>query len=178
MNAPPVTLTLEFQDDTTWIRSMPGAELSIELSLPIGVGTLGRNLLRHAPPRPLEIEQAIEMVEEAVMPARVRLPASIRLTSADQLLCGLASDESLGGAKAAREQSFTPTQRPISAEDSTWLSIDAIEALFNRLVARSEGRPEAQDRLPVDGEHAARLIMVRELLHHWGLNGLNVAQCV
>lgn len=187
MNAQPVTLMLEFQDDVTWVRSMPGLELSIELSMPVGVGTLARNVLRHAPPSPLEIEQAIELVEDAVMPARVRLPAALQLFSADQLLYGLAS-ESLGeGPKAALDQSLKSTHRTIATpglmglnlsgpwSSSIWLSIDAVEALFNRLIARSEGRPEVQDHLPVDSEYSARLIMVRELLHHWGLNGLNSA---
>ncbi|WP_354444613.1 hypothetical protein [Ottowia thiooxydans] len=175
MNAQPITLSLEFQDEVTWVRSMPGLELSIELSMPVGVGALARNVLRHAPPSPLEIEQAIELVEEAVMPARVRLPAALQLFSADQLLYGLASEFLGEGHRtiAAQHPSGLNLSGPWGSP--IWLSMDAVEALFNRLIARSEGRPEAQDRLPVDSAHSARLIMVRELLHHWALSGLNSA---
>ena len=58
--------------------------------------------------------------------------------------------------------------------ESVWLSTDAAEHLFNRLVARAEGRPASQDAIPVDPASAARLIAVREMLHHWGLGGVGL----
>ena len=53
-------------------------------------------------------------------------------------------------------------------------NIVIVEQLFNRLVARAQGRPASQDPLPVDGPSAARLVIVRELLHHWRLDGLRL----
>ena len=61
-----------------------------------------------------------------------------------------------------------------AADAPVWLDTDAVERLFNRLVARAEGRPASQDALPVDGPSAARLLIVRELLHHWSLDGLRL----
>ena len=55
-----------------------------------------------------------------------------------------------------------------------WLGIDAVEQLFSRLAARAAGRPAAQDALPVDGASAARLVILRELLHHGALSGLQL----
>ncbi len=153
-----VWLTLRFQELATLIQSAPGADLTVNLSLPLSPDALARELLRHAPPSPLEIEHAIERVEDAVMPARARLPAALRLQTGDARLRALVGDV----AGAAR------------ADAPVWLDIDAVEQLFNRLVARAQGRPASQDPLPVDGPSAARLVIVRELLHHWRLDGLRL----
>ena len=149
--------TLRFQELVTQVQSAPKADLTVNLSLPLSADALARDLLRHAPPSPLEIERAIERVEDAVMPARARLPAALRLQTSDARLRAL-----VGAAGAAR------------ADAPVWLDIDTVEQLFNRLVARAQGRPASQDPLPVDGPSAARLVIVRELLHHWRLDGLRL----
>lgn len=153
-----VWLTLRFQELFALIQSAPGADLTVNLSLPLSADALARELLRHAPPSPLEIERAIERVEDAVMPARARLPAALRLQTGDARLRALVA----AAAGAAR------------ADAPVWLDVDAVEQLFNRLVARAQGRPASQDSLPVDGPSAARLVIVRELLHHWRLDGLRL----
>lgn len=152
-----VWLTLRFQELVTQVQSAPEADLTVDLSLPVSADALARDLLRHAPPSPLEIERAIERVEDAVMPARARLPAALRLQTSDARLRAL-----VGAAGAAR------------ADAPVWLDIDTVEQIFNRLVARAQGRPASQDPLPVDGPSAARLVIVRELLHHWRLDGLRL----
>ena len=149
--------TLRFQELVTQVQSAPEADLAVDLSLPVSADALARDLLRHAPPSPLEIERAIERVEDAVMPARARLPAALRLQTSDARLRAL-----VGAAGAAR------------ADAPVWLDIDTVEQIFNRLVARAQGRPASQDPLPVDGPSAARLVIVRELLHHWRLDGLRL----
>lgn len=150
-------LTLQFQELSTPIHSAPQADLAVNLALPIGADALARDVLRHTPPRPLDIEQAIELIEDAVMPARAQLPEVFTLQTDDALLWAMATGDA-----------ESPQTEPI------WLSVDAIEQLFNRLVARAEGRPAAQDALPVDPASAARLIALREMLHHWGLDGVQL----
>ena len=157
MNADGVALMLRFQELVTQMQSAPEADLAVDLSLPVSADALARDLLRHAPPSPLEIERAIERVEDAVMPARARLPAALRLQTSDARLRAM-----VGAAGAAR------------ADAPVWLDIDTVEQIFNRLVARAQGRPASQDPLPVDGPSAARLVIVRELLHHWRLDGLRL----
>ena len=152
-----VWLTLRFQELVAQVQSAPEADLAVDLSLPLSADALARELLRHAPPSPLEIERAIERVEDAVMPARARLPAALRLQTSDARLRAR-----VGAAGAAR------------ADAPDWLDIDTVEQIFNRLVARAQGRPASQDPLPVDGPSAARLVIVRELLHHWRLDGLRL----
>ncbi len=126
-----------------------------QLSLPVGTRLVADRHFLHALPTPQELELAIEMIEDAVMPARAQLPAGMRLASADPALRVLARH-------AGR------------AADARWLELDAVEQLFNRLVARAAGRPASRDALPVDGESAARLLILREALHHWGLDGISL----
>ncbi|WP_051236679.1 hypothetical protein [Ottowia thiooxydans] len=168
VDAAVLQLQLQFEDLLTWVRSAPGADLQVVLSLPVGAGALARDVLRHVPPHPLEIEQAIEVVEDAVMPLRAQLPASLQLVCADPLLRGLAA-AALGGRGESVTDELNVAELPSAP---IWWDVEAVEQVFNRLVARSEGRPAAQDNLSVDGASAARLVIVREMLHHWGLNGL------
>ncbi len=174
MNARFVPFLLQFEEQITQVQSaisksdsLLGADVAVRLSLPVGAGALARDVLRHTPPRPLEIEHAIEVVEEAIMPARAQLPGVFQLFSADPLLCALAAE--VPGAPEVMRQS-----RAGLPDEARWLGMDAVEKLFSRLVARTEGRPASQDELPVDGASAARLVIVREILHHWGLDGLYV----
>lgn len=158
MTAAGVPLMLRFEELVAHIQSAPEADLAVNLTLPLGAGTLARDVLRHTPPSALEIEQAIEAVEDAVMPARAQLPAAFQLQTDDARLRAMVAAD---GAPAS------PAEAPV------WLGTEAVEQLFSRLVARAQGRPAAQDpQLPVDGASAARLVAVREMLHHWGLDGI------
>ncbi len=118
--------------------------------MPIGTATLR---LHGDPPTPLQIEHAIESVEDVVMNVRAHLGAAARLATRDAALHALARHADAAGG---------------------WLGIDAVEQLFSRLAARAAGRPAAQDALPVDGASAARLVILRELLHHGALSGLQL----
>lgn len=162
MNGMQTPLVLKFGDAETRVQSLPRSNVAVQLDLAVGVGALAADVLRHTPPRPLEIERAIEIVEEAIMPVRAQLPEAFQLICADPQL------RSLSG----QEHSAQDGDSDVSNATARWLSIDAVEHLFNRLVARAEGRPASQDTLAVDGASAARLVMVREILHHWHLLGL------
>jgi hypothetical protein len=52
------------------------------------------------------------------------------------------------------------------------LDIQAVEGLFGRLAAVSYGSPAAQQGLPMDAEFAARLLILREVLHHLRFEGV------
>jgi hypothetical protein len=41
-----------------------------------------------------------------------------------------------------------------------------VERVFNRLAAVAQGRPAAHEGLPEDPAFAARLLVLRELMHH------------
>lgn len=105
-----------------------------------------REYFRHSPPSPVELEQAIQDVEDTLQPAYATLGTG-RLVADSPDLHGL--PEFLG-----------------LKEASAPLPRDALESAFSRLAALSEGRPLSQDPLPADPLFAATLLILRELMHH------------
>jgi hypothetical protein len=118
------------------------------VTLPVGVGDLARDVLRHDPPTPAELERGIELVEDAL--AAARLPKADRGTfmisdTGARALPGLGTPEAL-------------------------LPLDAVEALFQRLASRALGTPVAVAELPEGREIAAVLLLLRECMHHLGFD--------
>ncbi|KAF7597976.1 MAG: hypothetical protein CGU28_15475 [Candidatus Dactylopiibacterium carminicum] len=113
------------------------------LHLPLGTTAVITDFLRHVPPHPVELENAIQQIEDDLQPA-VRRFAGHTLVTHDAWFAELAS--------------LTSSNASISRE--------ALEILFGKLAARAEGRPTSQDRLPEDAHFAARLLVLRELMHH------------
>ncbi|MGD9773300.1 hypothetical protein [Diaphorobacter sp.] len=153
---------LQINAQSTLVLPEPGSmDAPGGLTLPVGTEQLAARWLRGNPPTLLQIEQAIEVIEDAVMPARARLPAALQLATRDPHAHALRTLTTGPGAAEAA-----------GAVAGDWLGIAAVEQLFDRLAARAAGRPAAHDALPVDGASAARLLILRELLHHWGLPGV------
>lgn len=127
---------------------------SVVLTLALGSQKTARQFFRHALPTPLELETAIAWVEDEVYAAHIRhrpwVPegAVVMPWSTDASLHGIAT---LAGME----------QGPVGT-----LSLDAMEHLFHRFAAVSEGRPASQEGLPVDAAFAATLLVLRELMHH------------
>lgn len=124
--------------------------------LPLGPGSdaLAAQHFHHTPPTPLEMEQAIVTVEDAMAPLRAQLPAAARLVSAD---AGIGAMARLAGLAPAASADF---------------SRQAIERTFGRLAAVVEGQPAAHAGLPTDPAFAARLLILRELMHHLDFAGI------
>ena len=114
----------------------------------LGVDAVVRACFRHAPPSPLELEHAIELTEEVVMPLANQFGGTMNLVlqgrGAQLIAQGLATGLTV----------------------QTALTLDAVEALFNRLVAVSEGRPSTQEVLPSDAHFFAAMLVLREVMHH------------
>lgn len=108
--------------------------------------------------RALAIEQAIADVEDQVMPLGRQLPPEAHLVTRD---AGVAEIAALAGVSGPRPMR---------------LSVDAVEQVFNRWVAIAAGRPVTQDRLSDSGTFAARLLMLREILHHWPFTEILVVE--
>lgn len=127
-------------------------------ALPLFAGPLVATL-RSDPPSPLALEQAIEQVEDAIMPAHALTTGATRLVFTDAALHALVAAS--GGTAAAAAPEVT-------------LARDEVERLFDRLAARAQGRPATQDPLATDPASSAALLLAREALHHWGLGVLTV----
>lgn len=118
--------------------------------LPVGTQVVdGRGPLRHDPPTALEIERAIEQVEDVVMPLLRQLPPGTQLHTSDaaaRVLLGLARERQAGSPES--------------------LSLDDVEQVFNALAALAQGRPLASSGWPPHPGLAAYLVILREVLHH------------
>lgn len=115
-------------------------------------------LLMHDPPTPVELELAIEGIEDAVMPL------------ARQIAAGSVLFVDPGSAEAR--------WRALAAEsaDKRQLSINQVEALFNSLPAVAEGRPTSSSDMPGATAFAWQLLLVREAMHHWGFTVVRFAR--
>jgi len=132
-------------------------------ALPIGSASLARRCLRHNPPDDADVEAAIATVEDTVMPLVRMWPAPSAQTS---LLCTAPEMESLLQQLAA----------PADVTEATAVLLlyptDAVENWFNRYADTVMGGPLRG--LALSQGQIALLIMVRECLHHWGMQTLAV----
>jgi exopolyphosphatase/pppGpp-phosphohydrolase len=117
------------------------------VTLPLGVGDLARDVLRHDPPTPAELERAIDVVEDALSASRLPKASRGTLTTSAALLA-------LPG---------------LGTQDAA-LRLDGVEALFQRLASRALGTPVSADELPQGREMAAALLVLRECMHHLGFD--------
>lgn len=129
-----------------------GEQAALTLELPLGTLSLPERLWRHDPPRPAELEVAIAEVEDELMRLVPRLPVGTALHGADPLLRQIV--EQAGGGNT--------------------LSLDALERLFNRVCAVSEGRPAVTEGLPEGQAFAAAVLILREFMHHLSFDALTL----
>jgi exopolyphosphatase/pppGpp-phosphohydrolase len=134
--------------EQTGIAVGQGAEPDWLKLLPMGAEQTARTQFRRSPPTPLDLENAIQAVEDLVMPLHRQIPAGAQLASTDAALHEIAS---LSG---------------VAPSEPLLLSLEAMERCFNRLAAVVEGSPAAQQGLPDSNPFAARLLILREVMHH------------
>ena len=126
-----------------------------QASIAVGAAGLARAHFRRWPPTPLEMERAIAAVEDALAAAANARPPLREIETRDP---GIRSIATVAG---------------IAAPSPFSLDRDAVEQAFNRLVDIAEGSPAAA---PVAEplEWAARLVILRELMHHWSIDSVKV----
>ena len=124
------------------------------VTLPVGVRGLAEDVLRHDPPTPVELERAIDLVEDALATARLAKADRGSLVIADALLRAL----------------------PGLADPSPGLALDAVEALFQRLASRAHGTPVGDAEMPRGRNVAAALLILRECMHHLGFDRVATTQ--
>lgn len=101
-------------------------------------------------PNPLQLERAIDDVEGAIEQSGVVYARRDRLR-----IAGLFRD-------------LVPQLLSPGAE----LSRDEIEAEFSKLVSAAHRGPGSGAEVALPGEHAAALLILRELMHHLGFQSL------
>ncbi|CAM3835783.1 hypothetical protein [Polaromonas hydrogenivorans] len=157
-NAPPEApvVLLRIGEDQTGVASGTGIEPGQVLMLEMGASRTSTDCFKHRPPSPLEIENAIMVVEDEVARARGAALEGATLYSTDERVNDMAR---MAGCPDALVSTLT---------------IEQVEGLFNQLAARAEGRPSSQVRIPDDPRFAATLLILREFMHHLHFGSIQV----
>lgn len=142
-------------DHTTVRKSLAGVPAGF-MVLTIGSGTTATEFFEHTPPTPLEMENAIQSVEDEVTRARV-------LATPD---CALLTHDACVRALALRSGGL--------AGQNMLLSIDAVERQFDLLAALTQGRPATSAGIPTDIGFAATLLILREFMHHLQFSAIKI----
>lgn len=122
----------------------------------VGWRTIARDYLKHDPPSPLELENAIAAIEDAIARAPARPTKGSRLRTKDALVREIALAAGL----------------PRDAE--TIFTLPAVEQAFQRLAAQASRGLQSGEGLPAGNELAAALVILRELMHHMGIPAIIV----
>lgn len=112
-------------------------------------------------PNALQLENAIAEVEDAIMPAGKLLPhtAQVLLTTEPLLLQLI---QSATGQLQTQSKTQPATQSAAR---------EALETLFSALAQQAQNGATAR-QIPQNPEAAAALLILRECMHHWGLQEL------
>lgn len=143
----PVTL-LSIDTEQTTVTLGSGPIVDRVLVLPVGARKIAADYFKHNPATPLELENAIIIVEDIVMPMQQKIPPGSSLLTRD-----------IGIREIAQIAGITNSTEMV-------LTLDAMELVFNRLAAIVSGRPVSHEAFADDPLFAARLLILREFMHH------------
>lgn len=129
------------------------AQGDMVLDIPLSPETLTRQYFHHAIPTPVELECAIQEVEDALHPAYGKIS---------------------GGTLVIDGQELYGVPDFIAFAQDLSVTRDTLEDGFLRLAALSEGRPVTQDPVPGNGNFPAFLLILRELMHHLNFSDLRI----
>lgn len=152
---PPITL-LHIGADQTTVATANNAGPAATLTLALGSQKTATDFFKHAPPTPLEMENAIMAIEDEVSRARTWIADGSVLYSTDPVVREIA------------------LMAGVTDQPALTLSIEAVEETFERLAAVTLGRPAASDNIPTDAAFAATLVILREFMHHLRFSSITV----
>jgi exopolyphosphatase/pppGpp-phosphohydrolase len=127
------------------------------LVLDLGFDQIANLHFKRDIPTPLEMERAIDTVEDQVVLARTVVAPGTWLASSDANLQEVAA--------ATHGHSALPSV----------ITLEEVEHTFNRLAAVSLGRPASGEGLPPGKQFAATLLILREFMHHLQCPGLHLS---
>ncbi|WP_409159462.1 hypothetical protein [Pectobacterium sp. B2J-2] len=148
----PVTVLCIGEQQTTVVCGT-ASQPSVTLQLTIGFDKTAATFFKHLPPTPDEMELAIMAVEDEVTRIRHDIPADSVLFAFDPALVTIAQ---ISGAEE---------------EEAGWcLPQDDLERTFKRLERVMLGSPAAWEGIPLENAFSARLLILREFMHHHGFD--------
>jgi exopolyphosphatase/pppGpp-phosphohydrolase len=150
------TTRLDIGDRETGVVVRGGEADEVRLALLPGAHQLADESFRHEPPRPVELESAIDVVED-------QLPAAVDVVPTESLLVLLGP--------LARQ--LAQVSGYAEGGDST-VSIETVEGVFQRLASESLGNPAARRELPAGNVFVAGVLILREFMHHLGFESVTL----
>ncbi|ATA23455.1 hypothetical protein BIY26_12160 [Brenneria goodwinii] len=154
--AAPVTL-LSIDEQQTTVACGTGPQPESILHLRLGFKKTAQAFFKHLPPTPDEMELAIMTVEDDVMAIRHDLPVGSSLFCFDPELAVIAR---LSGAK--------------EDADGWLLPLESMEQTFKRLERVMLGSPASWEGIPLESAFSARLLILREFMHHHGFDDVRI----
>lgn len=151
---------LHIGEEGTHVAAGLGIEPEQVLTLAIGSSRTASGFFRHNPPAPIELENAIMVVEDEVTRARELAVGRAALYSTDEVIHDIAR---IAGCPDQAVRVLTIAQ---------------VEALFDQFAARSEGRPSSQVELPDDPKFSATLLILREFMHHLRFDAIKLVRTI
>lgn len=142
-----VTLLQFFDKYEVWERQK-------EYRLPLGLEPLIQGF-RGFPPDPQELEAAIEVLEEAIMPLAANLPKE------HTFVCILPS-----GVQLAFMSDLQGRGLNAKVDEHLVLSREDVEDIFVRLAEVAQGGAVSASGLPRDMVFMAAVLLLREFMHH------------
>jgi exopolyphosphatase/pppGpp-phosphohydrolase len=149
-------VTLHVGEEEFSLVSVGSHDDTQRIEVPVGLQTLVREILRHSPPTPFEIESAIALIEDELMKVHRLLPANASLETKDACMWNMVS-------------LINPT-----AQNERLVTLEEVEQLFDLLAALSAGRPASMAGIPSDAYFAAALLLLREMMHHLNFKTVQV----
>jgi hypothetical protein len=149
-----IDYVLSLEDERTVLVGTPGAPPV----LVVGAGwrTIARDYLKHDPPSPLELENAIGAIEDQIARAGALPAKGSPVRTNDALVREIAVASGL----------------PRDAE--TIFALSAVEQAYQRLAAQASRGLRSGDGLAAGNGAAAALVILRELMHHLGFPAIIV----
>lgn len=145
-HTPPGAVLCHADAELTRLAWQDDAGVPVTVSLALGPGSVAARCFRQEPPTAVEMERAIDLVEDALMPLARVVPTGRGLWPAGALAAAL------------------PMVPGRLRED--------VEDLFQRLASVALGHPAAGVGLPQDRVFVAAVLLLRELMHHLGFASL------
>jgi exopolyphosphatase/pppGpp-phosphohydrolase len=136
--------------EVLWLVRQSGIHGTESLDLDLGTHSTARHFFKSDPPAPMELERAIDHIEDELMRALVWSGGCTTLVTDHPMVRSM-------------------------AQSAAALSLESVEAQFQRLASGSLGLPSALKGLPPGREAAAALLILRELMHHLKFNQVVVA---
>ncbi|WP_093144202.1 hypothetical protein [Pseudoxanthomonas sp. GM95] len=151
---------MRINDESTELVHGTGLHPAVTLALQVGAVRVVREQFNGRFPGLLQLENAIATVEDEV--TKPWLPPG---QARELVLFDAGLHDNVAIERAHHDA-------PIA------MALDEVERWFNRLVAVVAGSPPSQQGVPDDPEFAARLLIVREALHHLKISGLRLEGAV